>query len=365
MIRDDRAAALGDNRRMLHARVVAHGLDVVDDVVGVFLEGVVDAGLEVRLRPVVVHAQPAADVEILEPGAVLDELGVHARRLVQRTLDDADVRDLAAQVEVQQLEAVLHAVRLELFEPLAHLGHRQAELRAIAARRLPSPAAARGQLHAHADVRPHAHLAGVLQDQTQLGVLFDHWDDASAHLLGQHRHLDELGVLEAVADDRRVVRRHRDDGQQLRLGAGLEPEVVGPSEVEHFLHHLPLLVDLDRVDAEVAAVVLVLRNRGLERRVDVRKPLPQDVAKPDEDRKADPAQLQVIDELLQIDRPLGIARRVDAQMPARRDRKIALPPAVDLVQLGRIADRPGIALAPRSRDTSRRAHAANNTGSSS
>jgi hypothetical protein len=140
---------------------------------------------------------------------------------------DADVGNLAAEVEVQQLEAVLHAVRLELFEPLPDLGHGQAELGAVAARRLPPAAAAGRQLDAHADVRPHAHLAGVLQYQAQLGVLLDHRNDAPAHLLSQHRHLDELGVLEAVADDRRLVRRHRDHRQQLRLGPGLEAEVVG------------------------------------------------------------------------------------------------------------------------------------------
>ena len=66
VVRDDRAAALGDDRRVRHARVVAHRLDVVDDVVGVFLERVVDARLEVGLRAVVVDAEAAADVEVLE-----------------------------------------------------------------------------------------------------------------------------------------------------------------------------------------------------------------------------------------------------------------------------------------------------------
>ena len=107
VVRDDRAAAFRHDRRVLHARVVAHRLDVIDDVVGVFLERVVDARFEVGLRAVVVDAEAAADVEILEAGARLDELGVDAGRFVQRALDDADVRDLAAEVEVQQLEAVL------------------------------------------------------------------------------------------------------------------------------------------------------------------------------------------------------------------------------------------------------------------
>ena len=37
------------------------------------------------------------------------QLGVDAGRLGQRVLDVADVGDLAAQVEVEQLQAVVHA----------------------------------------------------------------------------------------------------------------------------------------------------------------------------------------------------------------------------------------------------------------
>ena len=85
------------------------------------------------------------------------------------------------------------------------------------------------------------------------------------------------------------------------LQPGLEAEVVRPAEVEHFLDHLPLLVHLDRIDAEVLAVVRVLRDRRLERVVDVAEPLPQDVAEADQDRQLDAAQLQVVDQLLQVD----------------------------------------------------------------
>ena len=207
MIRDDRAAALRHDRRVRHSGVVAHALDVIDDVVGVFLERVVGARLEVGLRAVVVDAQAAADVEVLEPRARLDQLGIDAGRLVERPLDDADVGDLAAEVEVQELEAVLHAAALELFQPTEDLGDGEPELRAIAARALPAPAAARGELHPHAYLRPDANLLGVLQNQPELGVLLDDGDHVAPDLLGQHRHLDELGVLEAVADDGRVVVR--------------------------------------------------------------------------------------------------------------------------------------------------------------
>ncbi len=79
-----------------------------DHVVGVFLQRVVDRRLEVGLRAVVVDAQAAADVEILHTRADAVQLDVDPGRLGQGVLDVADVGDLAAQVEVDQLQAVGH-----------------------------------------------------------------------------------------------------------------------------------------------------------------------------------------------------------------------------------------------------------------
>ena len=175
-----------------------------------------------------------------------------------------------------------------------------------------------GQLDAHADLRPDAELLRGFEDQSELGVLLDDRDDVAADLLGQHRRLDELGVLEAVADDRRVVVGERHHGQQLRLRAGLEAEVVRLAEVEHFLDDLPLLVDLDRIDAAVAALVLMLRDGAWKRRVDVAEAVLEDVGEADEHREADAAELQPIDQFLQVD---GACRRPSSGAPARDRRR--------------------------------------------
>ena len=135
-------------------------------------------------------------------------------------------------MEVQQLEAVLHAALFQLFERAQDSRVTvRPNFERIAARILPSAAGLGGQLDAHADVGPHAHLVGIFEDQPQLGVLLDDRNDAAADLLREHRHLDELGILEAVADDRRIVRGQGHDGQQLGLAAGLEPEMIWPAEV--------------------------------------------------------------------------------------------------------------------------------------
>ena len=335
-----RATALGHDGRMFDARIVAHRLDVIDDVVGVFLQRVVHGRLEVRLRTVVVHAETAADVQVLQARALLGELAVDARRLVQGVLDDPDVGDLAAEMEVEQLEAVFHPALLQLVEPAQDFGDGQAELRAVAAGRLPAARAARRQLDAHADVRPHADLFGVLQDELELGVFLDDRDDQAAHLLGQHRHLDELGVLEAVADDRHVVFGERDDRQQLGLAAGLESEAELAADGGDFLDDLALLVDLDRVDAAVAPLVLVLRDRALERGVNLAEPVLEDVGEAKQDGGAEAAELQAIDQTLQ-DRPRAPdPRRMDLQVPLLVDREVALAPPRDVVELARFGQRP-------------------------
>ena len=73
-------------------------------------------------------------------------------------------------------------------------------------------------------------------------------------------------ILVAVAEDERFrVVLQRERHQQLRLGTGLDAEVEGPAVFDQLLHHVPLLVDLDRVHAAVRTLVVVLGDGLLER----------------------------------------------------------------------------------------------------
>ena len=92
-----------------------------------------------------------------------------------------------------------------------------------------------------------------------------------------------------------------------------------PAELEDFLDNLPLLVDFDGIDAEVAAVVLMLRDRRLKRTVNIGEPLAKNVPEANQNRQADAAQLQMIDKLLEIDRPFGIFGDVNAEMTVGTD----------------------------------------------
>ena len=138
----------------------------------------------------------------------------------------------------------------------------------------------------------------MLQDQVQLRVLFHHRNNLAADLLGQHHHLDVFVVLEAVADDGRVVVGDGQHRQQFRLGAGFQPEIVRPAVFENLFHHLPLLVDLDRIDAAVIALVAVLGNRVLKRLMQLAQPVLQDLAETDQQRQRDAAELEIVHQFL-------------------------------------------------------------------
>ena len=336
VVGDHGPPALRNDRRVRNPRLIAGVLHVVDDVVGVFLQAVIHARLEVRLRAVVIHPQAAAHVEILEPRPPFHEFRVDPRSLVEGHLDVADVRDLAALVEMQQLQAVFHPLGGEQFEPFHQFARRQAELAAKAARRLPAAAAARGEFHPHADPRTHAELFRVFEHHVQLGKPLHDRDDMPADLLCEHRRLDELGILEAVADDGRVVVGQRDHGQQLRLAARFQPEAIRPAKPQHLLHHLPLLVDLHRIDAAVIAAVAVLLHGRREHPVDLPQAVLEDLGESQEDRQVDAANLQPIDELLEVDALGGVLVGVHQQVAGGAHRKIPVAPTGHLVEVGRI-----------------------------
>ena len=67
------------------------------------------------------------------------------------------------------------------------------------------------------------------------------------------------------------------------------------------LDDVPLLVHLDRVDAAVLALVVVVADRVLERVVELADAVLEDVGEADEDRELDVALAQLVDELLQVD----------------------------------------------------------------
>ena len=163
------------------------------------------------------------------------------------------------------------------------------------------------------------------QDGVQLAQAVHGDDHPPAELLGEEGGLDERLVLVAVAEDQGLgVVLQGERHQQLGLGAGLDAQVEGPAVLDQLLDHVALLVDLDRVDAAVGALVVVLRDRLLEGAAELLDPRPQDVGEADEEGQVEPAAAQVVHQLLEVDGadpgPAGVTSTLPASLMVKKSR---------------------------------------------
>ena len=198
------------------------------------------------------------------------------------------------------------------------------------------PGALAQQPRADADERLDAELFGNGNDLPQFLQFFDDHDDRLAQLDAEHGHLDEFRVLVAVADDEAAqLVLQRQTGEQLRLAADFEAEIIRLARVENFLHHLAQLVHLDRKHAAILALVIVLRDGVAERLVQRLDAMAQNVLKPDEQRKFQPARLGLLDHVRQIHRHARVLQRARHDVPGVVDVEILRAPAVDVVKRAR------------------------------
>src|SRR5690606_36156513 len=339
--RGQRAPGLGDDVRHREFVLAARLGEGVDDVVRVLLHRVVHARRDGRARAVVIDAESAAHVDVPDVDAHPPELDVEARDFGHREFDVADVGDLRAEVEVDHLEDVQLPRGLELVDHPHELGRVQPELAALARGLGPAAGARRGELDPDARDRVDVHLLGHAEDRRDLARLLDHDDDLVPELLAHEREADELLVLVAVADDQ-VVRplRQREDRLELRLAADLEADAVRLAEGDDLLDDVALLIDLDRVDRGVPALVVELADRGPEPLREPDDARAQDVREAKEQREPDALGLQVHRHLEEVQPAIRITGRVDGDVPLLVDAKVADPPAVDVVQLAGIVYRP-------------------------
>ncbi len=171
----------------------------------------------------------------------------------------------------------------------------------------------------------------MLDDQIELREFLHHRDDLPADLLGVHRHFDVFVILEAVADDWRIVVGQRHHRQEFRLRSGFESEAVRPAVFEHFLNDLPLLVDLDRKYATVIAFVAVLLDGVLECAMNFSQAMLQYFAETKKDGRVDAAKHEFVDQFFQVDAARDFFARMNPEVPVRAYRKISFPPGINVI----------------------------------
>ena len=144
----------------------------------------------------------------------------------------------------------------------------------------------------------------------------------------------ELLVLVAVANDEMVgALRQREHSLQLRLGPALEPDARRLAEGNDLLHHVALLVDLDRIDRGVAAVVLEFLHGGLESRIERFDARTQDVGEPEQHGERDALRFEISREFVEVERAVGaLLVRANNDMPLFVDVEETVAPTFDIIK---------------------------------
>ena len=258
-----------------------------DDVVGIFIEAVVYGAVRLRTGAFIVHAQTAADVEALNIDAQLVQFHIETRRFTNACGDIANIRHLRTEVEVQQLQALKMACLAQNFDQLQHLGRCEAELGLLAAGGLPFTGALRGQTRTYAKARHHVQALGLFQYDSDLGHLLNDQIDLVAHLLAHQRQTDIFAVFITITDDDAAghpgVRQH---GHQFRFRTGFQAQRL--AGMDQRFNHATVLVNLDRVDEEVIAVIAIRFTRAFEGGVDRAQAVLQDLREAEQRRQALP-----------------------------------------------------------------------------
>ena len=193
------------------------------------------------------------------------QIGVDLRHFLDRALQHLDLGDLAAEMEVQQLEPVLHAAALQFVHQPDQFRHGETELRTLAAGFEPAPGAARRELHAHRQTRHLVRTVGERHQLLEFGVLLDDRQHALAEQLRRQDQRQHDVVLHAVAQQQPVVADVRQRRDQFRFRTAFEAEAIRLAGVEHLLDHFVQLVDLDRIHRLIRAAVTCVGDGGVER----------------------------------------------------------------------------------------------------
>ena len=165
----------------------------------------------------------------------------------------------------------------------------------------------------------------------QLLQLLHHHDDLLAQLDAHEGHADENGVLVTVANNQAVLLALQGQaGEQLRLAAHFQPELVRFARVQYLLHHFPQLVDLDGKNAAVFVLIIELGNGRRESLVDRLHPVAQNVLEADEHGKFQSAPLRLLDDIGHIHHRAIFAQGHGDDVPGIIDVEILRAPPVML-----------------------------------
>ena len=233
-------------------------------------------------------------------------------------------------------------VQTGIAEALHHrnqLSGGQAELGLLTTGIGPFARGQRRQAHAQADLRLDLELGCLIDHQGNFRLFFDNDEHVVAELLPHQRQADEFTVLVAIADDGAALGCQGQHRQQFGLGTGLQAnrDVLRGNDV---FHHGFLLVDLDRVQRGVLALVVQARDVGVERAGQLAYTVLQNVGEAHQQWQRQTALAQLIDLFVQVDRRAVWAIGAHFDAPGLIDGEIPCAPVANAIHTAAVGHSP-------------------------
>ncbi|OPZ70434.1 MAG: hypothetical protein BWY82_02067 [Verrucomicrobia bacterium ADurb.Bin474] len=108
---------------------VAHFLDIENHVTGILLHGVVHRTIRQCPRAIIVNCESAAHIQVSHRKSHQPKLTIELGGFDQSTFDRADIRNLAPHMKMQQSQAILKSVSLQILAHPDHFHRVESELR--------------------------------------------------------------------------------------------------------------------------------------------------------------------------------------------------------------------------------------------
>ena len=262
--------------------------------------------------------------------------------LHDRSTDVADIRNLGAQVIMEQLQAIQHLVFFQFFDSLYDLCKAQAENTPVPTTFHPVATCLGGNLHTETDQGTNIHFFSAFDDKIKLAGHFNDEKTVESHFSRIQTQIHKLSVFVTVADQTSFsICKKRKRSDQFCLAARFKTMVIPRSELGNSFHYLLLLVYFDGINTSIFAFVSKFLHGGVKAVIQFADLRIQDVFDSKENRHIITAVNNSRQDMEQIDRHILVAgNRTDHHKSILRDIKIATAPVSNMVQLRGVFNAP-------------------------
>ena len=230
------------------------------------------------------------------------KLHIKLRGFPQCCFDATYLCHLAADMEMDQFQAVLHSLTLEEIECFEQFAGSQTKLAGIPSGLLPLAASRRSQFDTDTDIRLHIQLFCHAGNQFQFIHFLNDQENALTHFLCQQSKLDIAFVFISITDNKRV--RIGIDGNysmQFRFGTGFKSQIKFLAVADYFFNNRAHLVHFNRIDDKILGFISIFFRCLFKTIGSLFNTVIQNIRKTHQHRSRHITQLQLVDQFFQID----------------------------------------------------------------